>query len=253
MLAVSAVAILAGCARQTTNAPQVDYQLVRMDSAHTPDAIFDSIISLYHDSLCASLNKVIGVSDTACDVERPETPFTSFVANALLCKSREYAAAQHLPLPEVAIHNIGGIRAGIGAGVITIKEIYEISPFDNVLSIVQMRGADLLGLLRHAADRGGEALAGATMVITPDSNFVEARVGGLAIDTARIYTVASIDYLVNGGDAFDFSANTFCHHSRLYTRDLLMSYIIDNYTSKGLHVTLPTDVRVAIEQKCSNK
>jgi 5'-nucleotidase len=57
---------------------------------------------------------------------------------------------------DISIHNVsGGIRAELDAGPVTFGDIYEVSPFDNQVVILDMSGADLRRIMLAEAVKSG--------------------------------------------------------------------------------------------------
>jgi 5'-nucleotidase len=106
-----------------------------------------------------------------------------------------------VPQADFGLQNGGGVRAEIAAGPLTYGEVYELSPFDNRLAVVTMRGATLRALLAdNYGGRGGFlSLSGLHVKVhcTDGHPVVDA-----PIDDAHDYRVVTSDYLANGGDAF---------------------------------------------------
>ena len=57
---------------------------------------------------------------------------------------------------DVGVMNMGGIRNLLNEGEITIESVYEITPFENKLAIVALKGSDLLELFSQMAAVHGE-------------------------------------------------------------------------------------------------
>jgi 5'-nucleotidase/UDP-sugar diphosphatase len=124
-----------------------------------------------------------------------ETPLGNFAAEVL----RETAAA------DVGIINTGGIRAPIPEGPVTVADLYSTFPFDNTIVAVPMRGRSLRRLLDFVARRLGKSdyaqVSGVTFQITGDYAS-DIRVGGRPLENDRIYRVATIDFLYEGGSGY---------------------------------------------------
>ena len=99
--------------------------------------------------------------------------------------------------------NMGGLRSSLPAGEITFETIYEITPFENTLCIIEMTGKDVRRLFEDMARVHGEGLSGAQLVISKDGKLLDAKVGGQELDDDRTYTVSTIDYLAEGNDHLD--------------------------------------------------
>jgi len=107
---------------------------------------------------------------------------------------------------DAGILNMGGIRAPFYKGPITKDDVLSMFPFDNKLCLVTLKGEDLRCWLELMASTRVEAVGGITMVIESGS-LTEVRVSGLLLDDEREYKIATIDYLLYGGDGYFLSRN----------------------------------------------
>ena len=127
---------------------------------------------------------------------------------------------------DIVIQNGGGIRADIDAGEVTLGEVLNVLPFGNLISTLELTGADVLaalenGVSRVEVDDNGEPLVDgasgrfpqvAGMRYTFDatqaagSRIVSAEVmsGGeySALDPDAVYRIATNDYMRSGGDGY---------------------------------------------------
>ena len=90
------------------------------------------------------------------------------------------------------------------AGEINYGQLYQVLPFTNVVVNVDLTGKDLLAVFEAATAAGRLHVGGGTYAYrftNPTGHRITAAtVGGAAIDPTRIYHVATIDYLLTGGD-----------------------------------------------------
>jgi 2',3'-cyclic-nucleotide 2'-phosphodiesterase (5'-nucleotidase family) len=125
----------------------------------------------------------------------------NFVTNGI-----RQEASRKLGKPvDLAVTNGGGLRKSvISEGDIRIRDIFELLPFENALVAVDLTGAQVLDLLRVVVSHR-DAQAGARIKYRTGANkqpelvTVRLLVDGQEkeIDPAKIYTVVSIDYLMN--------------------------------------------------------
>lgn len=103
---------------------------------------------------------------------------------------------------DIALMNRGGIRCDLPAGDVTQGTIMQMMPFDNRIVVIEISGADLIGAFHVMASRGGDGIStGARSGIDQSTHrATDITIGGKPIDPERTYTVATIDYLANGGD-----------------------------------------------------
>ncbi len=145
-------------------------------------------------------SRVVGTLAEFLSNPREECGLGNMITDALL----EYGRTQGWK-SDVAFYNMAGVRAAIGPGEVTYGRLYEVLPFGNAVVNVDLTGAQLREVLEDASGRAGRLhIAGgrwAYRYANPDGQRVlEASVAGAPIDPARVYHVATIDYLLLGGD-----------------------------------------------------
>ena len=146
-------------------------------------------------------SKVIGKA-TGLFVQDREmnNPLGNVVADALL----DYGVKQGWR-SEVAFYNSAGTRAAVGEGDITYFKLAEVLPFQNSVVSVDLTGEQLKEVLEGMAGNAGRLfMSGGTMKYRfanpPSQRVLEATVAGAPLDLKRTYRVATIDYLLGGGD-----------------------------------------------------
>ena len=112
---------------------------------------------------------------------------------------------------DIALSNAGGLRNQIEAGDITYGDLIRLLPYDNYLTVVEVKGSTLAELLRRntakmSYDNGDfPQCAGLRYTIHTDMHTVTdievLNPNGIyvPIDPERTYTLATIDYCVSGG------------------------------------------------------
>ncbi len=202
------------------------------------------------DELCASLvaradgamREVVG--ELSAPVSASGKPYStvagSWVADLMRARTQV----------DVAFHNRGGVRAEIDAGPVTRREVFEMSPFDNVIAILRLRGAELESVVRTAVDgraHSGLDYSGCRVLVKETREklnvvltFQALEIGGKPLDPEAWYTVATNSYLAGGGDGLELLAR--CPERRedpLLLRDLVELEL----RAKGV-VTPPADARI---------
>jgi len=106
---------------------------------------------------------------------------------------------------DIAVHNVvGGIRASLPAGDLTYGAVYEMFPFDNIVSIHEISGADLRKIIANKANTHRKAgFAGMRVVVacSDEGMQIEMRLedGRVIEDEDSIRMIAN-DFLALGGD-----------------------------------------------------
>jgi 5'-nucleotidase len=106
---------------------------------------------------------------------------------------------------DVVVHNVrGGVRKGLPAGPLTFGSVYEMSPFDNYIMILELSGADLQRIVAAQVRRPMRAgFAGMRVFASCDGEDIALRLvrddGSEIRDDDSIHLLAN-DYLALGGD-----------------------------------------------------
>ncbi|WP_406242673.1 5'-nucleotidase C-terminal domain-containing protein [Tissierella carlieri] len=150
---------------------------------------------------------------------------------------------------QVAIQNGGGLRRTLEKGTITMGDMYEIMPFDNELVTLEMTGADLKKAIDHGIynpEVGNGQFAGVIVEFDKNAEF-ENRItkisleDGTPIDMEAYYTVVTNDFLITGGDKYDFSKAKNIVNTYIPIRDVLVEAI------KEAKVITPVEVDYLVE------
>ena len=152
----------------------------------------------------AHLKVVVGHNARFMDNPRTECdlPIGNLVADALRAKASEYF---NTPV-EFALTNYGGIRIPMPEGAVTLDDIESMFPFKNYMCLAKVRGSELTRLLEQLAKTPAFQAVSGCRVKVKAHELVEAEVDGAPIDPKRIYNVATIDFLLSGGDGIAVGA-----------------------------------------------
>jgi 2',3'-cyclic-nucleotide 2'-phosphodiesterase (5'-nucleotidase family) len=191
---------LAGC-RTTAPAPEAPWHLASAPVTYTvmgdslpADPAMEAFVAPFREQLEARVNAVIGHAAAPFEKGQPEAPLGNLAANAMLAEVQT-----HVDRPvDMALTNNGGLRIPLNAGPITVGLIYELMPFDNMLSVLDLTGVQVDSLAQQLARLGGEPIAGFSLAID-GRRAVDVRVAGQPLDPARTYRLVTSDYLANGG------------------------------------------------------
>jgi 2',3'-cyclic-nucleotide 2'-phosphodiesterase / 3'-nucleotidase / 5'-nucleotidase len=127
---------------------------------------------------------------------------------------------------EIAVTNGGGIRRSLEQGDVTIGDMYEILPFDNTIVTLDVKGSDLYGIIEHGINTDGFAwgqYAGIKVWYNPEDGKVSSmRLNdGTKIDMDKYYSVAINDFMLTGGDKYDFSNAINVVNTNVVMRDAM--------------------------------
>lgn len=153
------------------------------------DPSYNTYLKPFRDSMTVAMGEVVGKAARRMDVKRPVTTLGNFMADAFLSGAREkYDAGA-----DVAVINLGGIRKPyVEQGPITRGMVFEIMPFDNVLTLVTVNGEQLKKFLDASMAEGG-GVAGMSFA-TDGKQVRDVLVDGKPLDPAGEYTLVTSDY-----------------------------------------------------------
>lgn len=205
--------------------PQLGHQFtggfIANDLEIMADPALTEMVSPYKAKMEAEMSTIIGQSTKALTRSRGESLLGNFVADL----QRAYAEQEFGINIDISIINNGGMRNDLPEGNITLGNIYELSPFDNYLVILELTAQDVQKLAEFMAARKNMAVSG--MEIIGEGNQVQSfKVNGQALDSNKVYLLAINDYLANGGDNMDFLTDLpVRENTDLLLRDMLIQMI----------------------------
>ena len=190
----------------------------------TPSAEATKVVAPYKASVDSMMAPVLGLSRVAMTVKRPESLLSNWAADVMV----EGGTATGLDPADMGLVNVGGLRNNMPEGIVRRGDIMLISPFENYVVVLEMKGADLLELMRNIAAVKGEGVSSSVrMEISADGELLSCTIGGKEIDPERIYTVATIDYLAEGNDKMTALKKAVKRHEiGILARDVMMEYVL---------------------------
>lgn len=168
----------------------------------TEDPGLAALVEPYRERMGTRINEVIGRTTGILVKGWPEGTLGNFAADAVLHAAR---GASSEPV-DMAVVNNGGLRIPIPEGAITVGQMFELMPFDNMISVLAMDGRQVEALAHDIARRGGAPVSGLSFhILTEEENLVasDISVAGEPLDPGRMYRVAAPDYIANGGDEYE--------------------------------------------------
>lgn len=186
------------------------------------------------------MNKIIGYSTNFLNKSRAgaESLAGNFFADALLAMGKKLD-----PEVQMSIATKGGIRSEVKQGPITIGSMFELMPFENTVTILELSAKDITILANFIAKTEGQPISGFTLNIK-DGKPIDLRIGGKKLDLSRTYKLVTYDYLANGGDHIEgLSSPIKRTNSNIRVREGLIDYV-KSETEKGKNINTQLDGRV---------
>lgn len=179
------------------------------------------MIQPYKDSLDKSMNSVIGFSSNVMTKDFPEGLLGNFVADLMLQSTNK----QYNIKADFSLVNNGGLRANLPRGNITLRNIYELMPFDNEAVLLELKGSTVFKLLKSIAEGNEMAVSGLRMTIR-NTDIITCDIDGKKIDSSKTYSLVTSDYLALGGsDLFFLKEALSTEKLNITVRDMIICYI----------------------------
>ena len=189
----------------------------------------------------ASVKEVIGYSEKEMLRYRPQCELGNWFTDFLRAKTAELTQRR----VDVAIYNYGGIRTDMPQGPITVDDIMSMFPFRNSLCYVCLKGADLRAIFDFLARTEMQAVSGVQLVVR-DQQLESVKVGGEPLDDKKTYGVATINFLLTGGDGLFIAKNALeLIDTGVMVKDAVIPYV-QRLTRESTAIDGKLDDRVVV-------
>ena len=164
-------------------------------------------ITPYKNKVDSKMDSILAYSPTNYDKKNGllNTAIGNMMADvALKLSNPVYKARKNRDIDFVLL-NHGGIRAPISKGDITTRTAYNVMPFENSMVVCELDGETVEELINYLKlSKKAHPISGINIVLDNSYNLIEAKINDKEISKNKIYSVATTDYLLNGGDKMDF-------------------------------------------------
>ncbi len=181
----------------------------------TPDPEVAAAVAEFEKEFTREMDVPLGTTAVELDsrgatVRTREAAIGNLIADAMRASTKA----------DVAIMNGGGVRGGklyLPGTEITRRDVLAELPFGNRVVTVETNGAELKAAIENGLSRlpmpagGFPQVSGMTIVADasrpPGSRVISIRVGNAPLDDKRMYTVATNDFVSQGGDGYTMFAD----------------------------------------------
>jgi 2',3'-cyclic-nucleotide 2'-phosphodiesterase (5'-nucleotidase family) len=195
---------------------QVTGSKQNVDDSSKSSVEMDSLIAPYRREMMKEFGQVIGETETDLVTGRPNSTLGFWLCDKLIRHAKDSSFFRNEPV--VAFINIGGLRADLPKGKITVGDIYKVMPFDNRMVFLKLSLDKIPEMEAYLKEKGGEPIGGFKLekgkLVFPDN---------LAKEKNYFWVVTS-DFLANGGDNMFFFNKPL---QRFDTNILFRDFIIE--------------------------
>lgn len=227
----------------------VQRERILVDSRYDakPDAEAAAFIAPFKNAVDSQMAPVVGHTAVEMKASRPESALSNLLADILVWAAKSYGET-----PVMGVYNMGGIRASLPKGAVTVGDVLDVAPFENKICFLTLSGEALTRLFENMALVGGEGVSsGVELVIGKDGKLRSARLHGKEIDPKASYRIATIDYLAQGNDRMTaFKEKTDFVSPSAKENDT--RYIIESYFREkekaGVTVSAQIEGRIVVKE-----
>ncbi|MBP9997643.1 MAG: 5'-nucleotidase C-terminal domain-containing protein [Bacteroidales bacterium] len=183
----------------------------------------------------------IGVASEDMVRQAPECALSNLLVDVMMRRTAEETGCK----VDLGILNFGGIRTDITRGDVLLDDIYSMLPFKNSYCYVQLKGEDVIRIFEFLARTRPQVIGGARVVVQ-NRKIKSLEIGGKLVDREALYGVATLDFLLDGGDSLYIARNA----KKLIMTDILPKQAIREYvetlTAEGRELEYSADGRYVV-------
>jgi 2',3'-cyclic-nucleotide 2'-phosphodiesterase (5'-nucleotidase family) len=146
--------------------------------------------------------QIVGYSDHEIREGKPESELSNMIVDILIDEVRNVTGK---PV-HIGVLNFGGIRSDLPAGNILLDDVESMLPFVNYLVYLEHKGSQIRAILESMAQNKFQALGG-VKIVAEKKKIVSIEIDGEPLDDDKVYGMATITFLLNGGDGLHLAEN----------------------------------------------
>ena len=169
----------------------------------------------------AKVKQVIGYSTEYMERQSPECALYDWFIDELMRATQDSIGKKI----DIGIANKGGVRIDMPKGEIFYDDIMSMFPFKNNLCYVALKGKDVRVILDQMAASTFQIIGG-VKVVAQNGKVVSATVNGEPLDDEKVYGVATLNFLLDGGDGYKVANNALeVIQSKGWLYDTMLPYV----------------------------
>lgn len=160
-----------------------------------------SLLSPFQNKGKAQLEVKIGETNGRLEGDRSKVRFVQTNMGRLILEAQMDRTGA-----DFAVMSGGGVRDSIEAGNISYKNVLKVQPFGNVVVYVDMTGKEVIDFLTAVAqmkpDSGAYPQFANVSFVAKDGKLNDLKIKGEAVDPAKTYRMATLNFNATGGDGY---------------------------------------------------
>ena len=191
----------------------------------------------------ARVKDVVAYSPEEMRARHPESGLSNWFVDIVIAKTQELAGK---PV-SFGVTNFGGIRANMPKGDVILDDLLSMFPFKNSLVYLEMKGSTIRQILEKMAATRFQVIGGVRVVVE-NGKLQSVEVDGEPLDDEKVYGVATISFLLRGGDGLSLEEGALTVQN--FDVDIIDAVLEHVYaeTAAGRPIESKTDGRIVIKK-----
>jgi 2',3'-cyclic-nucleotide 2'-phosphodiesterase (5'-nucleotidase family) len=198
---------LCSCSHNVQKINRIEGKLIPVSEETTLDEDIENFVKPYREHLESEMSEVLAYAPQFMDANRAddETMMGNFLADISYKRANPVFNKRTGKNIDFVLLNIGGIRAKIQKGDVTVRDAYEVMPFENIFVVAKLSYEAVNELITYLEKSGNPHPISHQLRVTFRNDDVrKVLLQGKPLDPNKSYYVLTNDYLFNGGDRMDF-------------------------------------------------
>lgn len=198
---------LLSCGEEKSALSEIEGKQLPITNALAPVNTIDDFVAPYRKRIDEVLDSTLAYATTNItkDDGKYNTTAGNLMADIILEMVNPVFRARTKKDIDFVVLNHGGIRSVISKGPVSARTAYEIMPFENTVSVVELTGKSVRELVSFLIDaRRPQPIAGLQVILDKNGELQSVNIGGKPFNENQNYFVATSNYLVSGGDDMGF-------------------------------------------------
>lgn len=227
--------LFSSCSKKIYQVQQADFaESTSINSTLTEDEKMNAMIAPYKLELQQTMDKAISYTPIDLPKDGFNSPLANLNCDMVLDEANLIFEQKHGKKIDICVLNWGGIRRSFTKGDLTVKNVYELMPFDNEVVVATISGNKIKEMFQFMSNASlGHPLSGIQFISNDENSIL---INGEKLDLSKNYTVVTNDFLLKGGDQMNFFSHPVSvENLGIKQRDIMMQYFEKHDT---VHVKL---------------
>jgi 2',3'-cyclic-nucleotide 2'-phosphodiesterase (5'-nucleotidase family) len=240
------IGLLFSCKINDLKLRKVNATIVNINEKQETNKKVDLFLKPYIEDVNQKMNSVLCINPEVIEkkkINNYQNEIGNWMADVVFDSTKKIFEKRDTINLDICMLNSGGIRTILPAGNITIRNAFEIMPFENEVVVLEMDGEAVIEIAKFIIkEQKPHPMKGMVIFLDKDSNIEKVKVGENEIDKSKKYYVATNDYLANGNDNMIF----FLKASKKYKTDYKIRNLLIDYFKEVKEISFSKEARIII-------